>query len=272
MSDYSSQNESRPAGSDVRRVINDEELKALLKQTEPSFIEKYFYCLVTLILIAINVVVYVVEVILSGFNLDISSLVLFDMGAMYAPAIQSVADMYRFVTPMFLHVDLMHVIFNMVALYSVGVMLEPMLGKGNFLLLYLVSGITGNVVSYVTDVIMGSFVVSAGASTSIFGLFVAVALLGVLSKHHRAQFSQYSKAMLSVIGLNILFSLTMPSVSLSGHLGGALGGLIAMFMIPSKNLRVPAPVRLVVALVWVAAMIWIMSGSWLDFLIAFMVG
>lgn len=265
MSEHIPQSESWSSDGDERRVINDEELKQLLKQTEPSFFEKYFYCLVTLILIALNVAIYFVEVILSGFNLDISTMVLYDMGAMYAPAIQTLVDVYRFVTPMFLHVDLMHLVFNMVALYSVGVMLEPMLGKGNFLLLYGVAGITGNVVSYVTDIVMGSFVVSAGASTSIFGLFVAVALLGVLSKHNRAQFSQYSKAMLSVIGINVLYSLAMPSVSLSGHLGGALGGLIAMFMVPSKNLRVPTPVRMVVALVWVVAIVWVvraMGGSW----------
>lgn len=89
--------------------------------------------------------------------------------------------------------------------------------------LYFIGGITGNVVSYVTDVIMGSYGVSAGASTSIFGLFVAIALLGVLSKKNRAFLSQYSKGMLSVIGLNIAYTLLMPSVSLSGHLGGRFG-------------------------------------------------
>lgn len=256
-------NEPWSAGGDNRRVINDDELKELLAQTQPSFFEKYFYCLVTLIIMALNVAIYIVEVVLSGFNPDISVMVLYDLGAMYAPAVQTLADVYRFVAPMFLHVDLMHLVFNMVALYSVGVMLEPMLGKGNFVLLYFVAGITGNVVSYVTDIITGSFAVSAGASTSIFGLFIAVALLGLLSKHHRAQFSQYSKAMLSVIALNVLYSLAMPSVSLSGHLGGALGGLIAMFMVPSKNLRVPTPIRIVVAIVWFAAMAWIISGAWL---------
>lgn len=263
---------AEPASHNTRRTIDDEQLKRMLKQSEPRFTEKYFYCIATLILIALNVVIYLVEVVLSGFSVDISGMVLYDMGAMYVPAIQSVTDLYRFVTPMFLHIDLMHLVFNMAALYSVGVMLEQVLGKKNFVLLYFIAGITGNVVSYVTDIVTGSFAISAGASTSIFGLFIAVALLGLLSKNNRAWFSQYSKGMLSIIALNILYSLAMPSVSLSGHLGGALGGLIGMYIVPSKNLRVPTIVRIVVALAWVAVMVWIMSGSWLSFLINLLSG
>lgn len=230
--------------------IDDAKLKKMMKEAQPSFMERYGSCLVTFALIAISVVVFGVEVVLNGFNPDISSLVLFDMGAMFAPAIQGPDDLYRFVTPMFLHVDLMHLLFNMAALYSAGVLLEYLLGRWNFLLLYFIGGITGNVVSYLADILMGTYGVSAGASTSIFGLFVAIALLGLLSKKNRAFLSQYSRGMLSVIGLNIAYTLLMPSVSLSGHLGGALGGLIGMLMVPSKNLRVPTAVRVVVSVLW----------------------
>ena len=136
-------------------------------------------------------------------------------------------------------------------------LLEYLLGRWNFLLLYFIGGITGNVVSYLADIVMGTYGVSAGASTSIFGLFVAIALLGVLSKKNRAFLSQYSKGMLSVIGLNIAYTLLMPSVSLSGHLGGALGGLIGMFMVPSKSLRVPAAVRAVVSVLWLCSLVYL---------------
>ena len=234
--------------------IDDDQLKGMMKETKPSFMQRYGSCLVTFVLIAINVVVFAVEAVATGFSLNISSLTLYSMGAMFAPAIQGPADLYRFVTPMFLHVDLMHLLFNMAALYSAGVMLEYLLGRWNFLLLYFIAGITGNVVSYLVDVLMGTYAVSAGASTSIFGLFVAIALLGVLSKKNRAFLAQYSKGMLSVIGLNIVYTLLMPSVSLSGHLGGALGGLIAMFMVPAKNLRVPTAVRVVVSVLLIAAL------------------
>ena len=56
---------------------------------------------------------------------------------------------------MFLHLDLMHLAFNMVALYSVGALLEQVLGKANFVLLYFIGGITGNAVSYLAGMADG---------------------------------------------------------------------------------------------------------------------
>ena len=141
-------------------------------------------------------------------------------------------------------------------------MLERVLGRGNFLALYFVGGITGNAVSYAADVLAGGMpAVSAGASTSVFALFVAVALLGVLHKGNRHVFAQYSKSMLAIIGVNVAYTFLVPGISVSGHLGGALGGLIAMFMVPSKNLCVPNAVRIVVAVLWTAALAWAVVGA-----------
>ena len=239
---------------DERRVIDDDMLRDMLRDEEPTWLDDNYYRLATLALIAVNVVVYVVEFVLSGFDFDISSSVLVKMGAMYAPLIQSVGDLYRFVAPMFLHMDALHLLMNMVALYSVGEALEYVLGKGSFLLLYFVAGITGNAACYVADMLsVGSWTLSAGASTSVFGLFVAVALLAVLSKNDSKELVAYSKGMLSIIGVNLVYTLLVPSISIAGHLGGAVGGLIAMFMVPSGNLRVPNVVRVVVAVAWAAA-------------------
>lgn len=251
---------NEPVG-EPKQVIDDEQLKRMMASGQPSFFERNRYRLVTLVLIAINVAVFAVEILLSGMRVDISTRTLVDMGAMYAPLIQSPVDLYRFITPMFLHMDLMHLGFNMVALFSVGEVLERVLGKGNYLALYFIAGITGNAVSYAADVALGGVSVSAGASTSVFGLFVAVALLGLLHKGNRSFFAQISKSMLTVIGINVVYTLLMPSISVSGHLGGALGGLVAMFMIPAKNLRVPTPVRIVVAVLWVAALVFLLASQ-----------
>ena len=241
---------NEPVEPQQRAVIDDDQLKRMMADSQPSFFERNRYRLVTLALIAINVAVFALEAVLSG------------MGAMYAPLVQSPADLYRFVTPMFLHMDLMHLGFNMVALYSVGEVLERTLGKGSYLALYFIAGITGNAVSYAADVLLGGgSAVSAGASTSVFGLFVAVALLAVLHKGNRSLFTQYSKGMLGVIAVNVAYTLLVPNISVSGHLGGALGGLVAMFMIPAASLRVPNPVRVVVAVLWVAALVWLLVSQ-----------
>ena len=212
---------NEPVEPQQRAVIDDDQLKRMMADSQPSFFERNRY-----------------------------------------PLVQSPADLYRFVTPMFLHMDLMHLGFNMVALYSVGEVLERTLGKGSYLALYFIAGITGNAVSYAADVLLGGgSAVSAGASTSVFGLFVAVALLAVLHKGNRSLFTQYSKGMLGVIAVNVAYTLLVPNISVSGHLGGALGGLVAMFMIPAASLRVPNPVRVVVAVLWVAALVWLLVSQ-----------
>ena len=96
--------------------ITDEQLREMMRDEEPSFFERNSGRVVTLALIAVNVVCFVAEMLISGTGQDISILTLVQMGAMYAPMVQGPADLYRFVAPMFLHMDLMHLLFNMVAL------------------------------------------------------------------------------------------------------------------------------------------------------------
>ncbi|MFR5000409.1 MAG: rhomboid family intramembrane serine protease [Slackia sp.] len=234
----------------------------MMKAERGTFFQRNSYQMVTLLLIAVNVAVYAAEVFLSGMQFDIPSRVLVDMGAMYPPLVQSAADLYRFVTPMFLHLDLMHLAFNMVALYSVGALLEQVLGKANFVALYFIGGITGNAVSYLAGVYAeGGMAVSAGASTSVFGLFVATALLGVLHREGKEFFAEYSKGMWGVIAANVAYSFLVPGISISGHLGGALGGAIAMFMLPEYGLRVVWPVRTVTAVAWAAFLGWMLISQ-----------
>ncbi len=242
-----------------RKVIDEDQLKRMMRDND-GFLKRNSHQLVTLALIAVTVAAYLIEVLMSGLQLEASTEALIDMGAMIPILVQGPADLWRFVAPMFLHMDLMHLLFNMVALYSVGMTLERILGKGGFLALYFASGITGNVASYVWGLFAeGGMTVSAGASTSVFGLFVAVALLAVLARGNRRYLTAYSKGMLAVILVNVAYSLLVPGISISGHLGGAIGGAIAMLMVPSKNLRTPKPLCAAVAALWMigmAAAIW----------------
>lgn len=59
--------------------------------------------------------------------------------------------------------------------------------------------------------------------------------------------------MLSIIAVNVIYTLLVPDISISGHLGGAIGGAIAMLLLPAASLRTPRPVRIVVAVLWVVA-------------------
>ena len=128
---------------------------------------------------------------------------------------------WRLITPVLLHGGLMHIGFNMYALYVLGPGLERFFGKWRFLLLYLVSGVAGNVFSYVF-----SSYNSLGASAAIFGLLAAQ---GVFLYQHRQMFGKSAQRSLSnvvfIALVNFVIGLS-PGIDNWGHLGGFLGGFL----------------------------------------------
>lgn len=130
-------------------------------------------------------------------------------------------DIWRLFTPILLHGSILHIAFNMYALYVLGPGLEFHYGHARFLALYLLAGFAGNVASFLL-----SDVYSLGASTAIFGLVAAEA---IFVYHNRRFFGVKARAILqnilviSVINIVIGFSGRIDQL---GHLGGALGGLI----------------------------------------------
>lgn len=129
-------------------------------------------------------------------------------------------EIWRFVTPVLLHASILHIGFNMYALYSIGPGLERKYGPKSFIYLYLASALWGNTLSF-----LFSQRASLGASTAIFGL---IAAQGVYIYKNRYLLGQAAKPMLMnilmVIGINLALGLS-PGIDNWGHLGGLLGGL-----------------------------------------------
>ncbi len=129
-------------------------------------------------------------------------------------------QLWRLVTPIFLHASLIHIGFNMYALFALGPSLERYYGRSRYLLLYFVSGIAGNVVSFYF-----STYASLGASTSIFGLVSAEA---VFVYRNRELFGKQARSMLGnlflIVAVNLMLGLS-PGIDNWGHIGGLLGGL-----------------------------------------------
>ncbi len=130
-------------------------------------------------------------------------------------------ELWRFLTPVFLHASIPHILFNMYALIAFGAGLERHFGRWRFLILYLLSGFTGNVVSFLL-----SNGYSVGASTAIFGL---VGAEGVFLFQNRGLFgSQFGRAIgnvIFIVAVNLMLGLT-PGIDNWGHVGGLLGGLV----------------------------------------------
>lgn len=168
---------------------------------------------------------------LQGFS---SSQLAFELGAMYGDYVKAYpGQLWRLLTPIFVHFDWSHLIFNGLTLYFLGQMAEQIWGSRWFLTLYLFAGIMGNAFAFYFTA--DSLV--AGASGSIFGLFAAIILLSRRSSnpHFKAMGNSYR----NLIIINLVFNLFTPSVSLVGHLGGLIGGGLASVFLPQRNSASP---------------------------------
>ena len=129
-------------------------------------------------------------------------------------------------TGAFLHGGLLHILFNMLSLYWVGRAIEPVMGWWRFLTVYLVSALGGSAFILAWCLIQPSevFVSTVGASAAVFGLFAAVFVLQRLS-------GSDTTAILTLLGVNLVYGFMVSGISWQGHIGGAIAGLAATWLL-----------------------------------------
>ncbi|GIF69782.1 rhomboid family intramembrane serine protease [Asanoa ishikariensis] len=151
---------------------------------------------------------------------------------------------YRLITGVFLHYGIIHLLFNMWALWAVGRSLEAALGPIRYGALYLLAGIGGSVAALLAD----PNSLTAGASGALWGLFVAFFV--VLRKLGRS-----TSSIVGLLVINLFITFTLPGISWAGHLGGGLaGGVVAAVLVyaPRANrtlIQVSGCILIFVALV-----------------------
>lgn len=188
-------------------------------------------------LIALNVAVFAWTALDAGSVQDNTGSAVFTGGAL-VPLQVAGGEWWRLLTSGFLHIGPIHLLFNMVALWFIGRDIELALGRLRFTALYGASLLGGSV----AVMVLGSPVsATAGASGAIFGLMGA---LVVLLRRMRLP----ATSAMVIIGLNVVFSLTFPGISLLGH----LGGLVVGTGVAAGMAYGPARSRPVVGL-WIAA-------------------
>lgn len=131
-------------------------------------------------------------------------------------------EIWRLITPVFLHGSILHIGFNMYALFIFGRGLEARFGHWRFTLLYFLSGYAGNVLSFLLTPAP-----SLGASTAIFGLLAAEGMF--IFQNRKLLGGQANRALMNVLSIaavNLLIGFSVTGVDNYGHLGGILGGLI----------------------------------------------
>jgi membrane associated rhomboid family serine protease len=175
----------------------------------------------TYALIAINVVAFLAEIATGSGGLLSANGSVVDNFTTFGPAIAD-GEWYRIVTGGFLHYGLIHIGFNMYALYILGQLLEPAFGRARFLTLYFASLLSGS---------LGAVLISpdshtAGASGAIFGLFTAAF---IIARGRRLDAIATQLGFLLLI--NFAFTFGVKGISIGGHLFGAAAGLLCGLLI-----------------------------------------
>jgi membrane associated rhomboid family serine protease len=165
---------------------------------------------VTVALIAVNVIVFVLE------RGGVESSWAFREGALTGAGVAA-GEWWRVGTAAFLHANLLHLGFNMFALWILGSRLEGYLGSGRYLVVYVVSGLSGSAGALL---VTNPLVPTVGASGAIFGLLGSLLVLerrGVL----------LIGPIIPLLVLNLAFTFAVPGISVGGHVGGLVGGILA---------------------------------------------
>ena len=140
-------------------------------------------------------------------------------------------EYYRLFTCIFLHIGIWHLICNMYSLYVIGKEVEGLFGKWKYLLIYILSGICGSILSLAFN----SNTVSAGASGAIFGLLGALLYFGY---HYRTYLGNTIKrSILPVIIINLVLGFLNSGVDNAAHIGGLVGGILISMLVgvPDKS-------------------------------------
>ena len=127
---------------------------------------------------------------------------------------------YRLFTSMFMHVDIIHIACNMYALYVLGPQAESFFGKGKFLIMYLLSGLSASLLS----ILLNQNGFSLGASGAIFGIMGALLYFGYNFRVYLG--NTLVREILPIIGINLLFGFMNPGIDNYGHIGGLIGGIV----------------------------------------------
>ena len=181
------------------------------------FVLSQYPGLITYALIIINVIVFAISSLYPSLLGD---------GGQYNQLVLQ-GQYWRLFTAMFLHLNIIHIGFNMLSLFFVGRAVEVFYGKWRYLVLYLLSGIAGGILFLFTSGPSGAAV---GASGAIFGVFGA---LGVFYIVNRKSLGAYGRGAIGNwlfwIGLNLVFGLTNTDIALTAHIGGLVAGMLLAF-------------------------------------------
>lgn len=165
------------------------------------------------VLIALNISIYILTM------LPIIGTPIFNFGVGFNYLIAE-GEWWRFITPMFLHGGIFHILFNMFALYLFGPELEKLTGKVRFLTIYFMAGLFGTIITFLIQDQMYNHVGASGAIYGIFGAF------GALVYYARNTMPQLKQVILPIIVISVIMTFLTPNINITAHLTGLVVGFL----------------------------------------------
>lgn len=185
---------------------------------------------VTFGILIVLLAVFIGEIFMGGSE---NNYTLMKMGAMSNYAVVAGHQWWRLFTAQFLHIGVLHLVSNAVIIYYMGQYMEPILGHIRFLIVYLLAGIGGNLLSLAFS---SDSAISAGASTALFGLFGAMTAIGLRNmKNPLISFLGRQAFVLAVI--NIALDIFAPNIDIQGHIGGFVAGFLLAIVVGDKTMK-----------------------------------
>ncbi|MFZ4984471.1 MAG: rhomboid family intramembrane serine protease [Blastocatellia bacterium] len=230
-----------PTCADCGAPSFEQQLEEEAQWREQRFVNAIFSRPVSLtyVILVVNILIYLLMVFVAGGSFVANFLRLSDIGTLIAFGAKTnlllrSGELFRLITPIFIHGGLLHLASNSYALWTTGPLVERLYGRSRFLLLYLVSGIGGVIGSYLGGLAASPDLPSVGASGAIFGLFGALFVVGY---RYRADLPpdfarSIRSAMLPVIAINLVIGLSVSWIDNGAHIGGLLTGAILVFVVP----------------------------------------
>lgn len=183
---------------------------------------------VTSILLLVTTAVFLSMFIRFGGDYQTGAAVFYSGGVVGDIIKADSSQLWRLLTAVFVHIGLEHFVLNMITLYYLGRLAEDLFGSKAFLAIYLLSGIMGNV--FVA--IFTPDAVAAGASTALFGAFGTIGALRFIVQSPYIR--HLSQSYTSLILVNLIFSF-MPGISMAGHIGGLVAGVLLAYVFPVRG-------------------------------------
>lgn len=183
--------------------------------------------IVTYIIMAVCIILFILMELSGGST---NSQILLKYGANLDILVKN-GEYYRLFTCIFLHIGIMHLICNMYSLYVIGREVESLFGKVKYIIIFILSGIFGSIMS----IAFTHNTISAGASGAIFGLLGALLYFGINYRTYLGE--AIKRTIIPIIVVNLIIGFFAEGIDLAAHIGGLVGGVLVSMMVgvPDKS-------------------------------------